>query len=157
MADPKDSAAGRSATPTGLRFGSRLRAAMEGLGSPEGTPITVHDLYRAIENEPDLAMSRGHLYRLVEGTAMPRLHVLEALARFFNLPVSYFVDDDDYRTATLAEIDAFGADLDAMRARLSRLRVMLVRDSGRGDNADSDTSDAGPSGTGDAGRASHSA
>lgn len=129
---------------------------MEGLGSPEGTPITVHDLYRAIENEPDLAMSRGHLYRLVEGTAMPRLHVIEALARFFNLPVSYFVDDD-YRTATLAEIDAFGADLDAMRARLSRLRVMLVRDRGRGDNADSDTSDAGPSGTGDAGRASHSA
>ena len=70
--------------------------------------------------------------------------------------LGYFVDDD-YRTATLAEIDAFGADHDAMRARLSRLRVMLVRDRGRGDNADSDTSDAGPSGTGDAGRASHSA
>ena len=48
----------REVTPTGRRFGARLRALIEGLGSTEtGQPITVDGLYRLIEDEPDLAMS----------------------------------------------------------------------------------------------------
>lgn len=123
MADP------REVTPTGRRFGARLRALMEGLGSAEtGRAITVDGLYRLIEDEPDLAMSRGHLYRLVDGRAIPRLDLIEALARFFKVPASYFVDDHTYLDETIDKVDAAVEDIDGMMARLNELRVALVRD-----------------------------
>ena len=123
MADP------REVTPTGRRFGARLRALMEGLGSTEtGRPITVDGLYRLIEDEEGLAMSRGHLYRLVEGSAIPRLDLIEALARFFKVPASYFVDDHTYLDETITTVDAAVDEIDRMESRLKELRVALVRD-----------------------------
>ena len=80
---------------------------MDGLGAADsGRPITVDGLYRMISNEPGLAMSRGHLYRLVDGTATPRLDVIEALANFFKVPASYFVDDHTYLDETINKVDA---------------------------------------------------
>ncbi len=102
---------------------------MEGLGSTEtGRPITVDGLYRLIENEGGLAMSRGHLYRLVEGSAIPRLDLIEALARFFKVPASYFVDDHTYLDETVTKVDSAVDEIDAMVTRLRELRVALVRD-----------------------------
>lgn len=116
-------------TPTGRRFGTRLRALMENLGiADSGRPITVDALYKLIEKEPSLAMSRGHLYRLVEGSAIPRLDLIEALARFFKVPASYFVDDHTYVEETISKVDAAVGEVDAMIQRLSELRVALVRE-----------------------------
>jgi transcriptional regulator with XRE-family HTH domain len=116
-------------TPSGRAFGARLRALMEGLGDPETKrPITVDALYKIIDTEPELAMSRGHLYKLVEGSALPRLDLIEALARFFGVPASYFVDDHSYVDETIARVDAALAEVDAMILRLTELRVALVRE-----------------------------
>lgn len=123
MADPKE------VTPTGRRFGARLKALMDGLGAADsGRPITVDGLYRMISNEPGLAMSRGHLYRLVDGTATPRLDVIEALANFFKVPASYFVDDHTYLDETINKVDAALREVDSMQTRLTQLRVALVRE-----------------------------
>jgi transcriptional regulator with XRE-family HTH domain len=102
---------------------------MENLGiADSGRPITVDALYKLIEKEPSLAMSRGHLYRLVEGSAIPRLDLIEALARFFKVPASYFVDDHTYVEETISKVDAAVGEVDAMIQRLSELRVALVRE-----------------------------
>ncbi len=116
-------------SPTGRRFGARLRALMEGLGAAEtGRPITVDSLYKLIEKEPDLAMSRGHLYRLVEGSAIPRLDLIEALARFFKVPASYFLDDHTFLEETIKKVDSALAEIDTFRSQLTELRVALVRE-----------------------------
>jgi hypothetical protein len=105
---------------------------MDSLGDPAtGRPITVDALYRIIDREPELAISRGHLYRLVEGSAMPRLDLIEALGRFFGVPASYFVGGPAYVDETIARVDATLAQVDAMMLRLSELRVALVRDRDR--------------------------
>jgi transcriptional regulator with XRE-family HTH domain len=102
---------------------------MEGLGDPAtGRSITVDALYKIIDTEPELAMSRGHLYRLVEGSALPRLDLIEALASFFGVPASYFVGGHTYSDETIARVDAALAEVDAMTARLTELRVALVRE-----------------------------
>lgn len=119
----------REVTPTGRRFGARLRALMENLGANDtGRPITVDGLYRLIEDDEHLAMSRGHLYRLVEGSAIPRLDLIEALAKFFNVPASHFVDDHTYLDETIDRVDAAIKEIDQMTTRLRELRVALVRD-----------------------------
>lgn len=116
-------------TPTGRRFGARLRALMDGLGTPKsGRPITVDALYKMMDNEPDLAISRSHFYKLVEGSALPRLDLIEALARFFGVPASYFVDDHTYLEETIAKVDEAIAQVDAMIQRLNELRVALIRE-----------------------------
>jgi transcriptional regulator with XRE-family HTH domain len=119
-------------TLSGRAFGARLRALMNGLGDPKTKrPITVDALYKIIDTEPDLAMSRGHLYKLVEGSALPRLDLIEALARFFGVPASYFVGDHTYLDETIVPVDAALAEVDAMILRLSELRVALVRERDR--------------------------
>ena len=116
-------------TPTGRQFGGRLRLLMDSLGDPEtGRPITVDALHKILDKDPELAMNRAQLYRLVEGTAVPRLDVVKALARFFGVPASFFVDDPTYRDETIARVDAALTQVDAMIARLRELRVALVRD-----------------------------
>lgn len=116
-------------TETGRRFGARLKALMENLGVAEsGRPITVDALYKLIDKEPELAMSRGHLYRLVEGSAVPRLDLIEALARFFKVPASYFVDNQTYAEETISKLDAAVEEVDAMLQRLTELRVALIRE-----------------------------
>lgn len=102
---------------------------MDGLGAADsGRPITVNGLYRMISNEPGLAMSRGHLYRLVDGTATPRLDVIEALANFFKVPASYFVNDHTYLDETINKVNAALREVDTMQTRLTQLRVALVRE-----------------------------
>lgn len=116
-------------TETGRRFGARLKSLMENLGvADSGRPITVDALYKLIDKEPELAMSRGHLYRLIEGSAVPRLDLIEALARFFKVPASYFVDDQTYTRETISKLDAAVSEVDAMLQRLTELRVALVRE-----------------------------
>lgn len=116
-------------THTGRQFGERLRALIAGIGAgTPAQPVTVDAFHRLIRTEPGLAMSRGQLYRLVDGSAAPpRLDRIVAFARYFNVPASYFLDDTAYSAETVAKIRAAVDDVDAMMQRLSELRVALVR------------------------------
>lgn len=137
MADPSD------VTPTGRRFGARLRALMESREVGEsGRPMTVDGLYREIEDVPGLAMSRGHLYRLCDGKAIPRLDVIEALARFFNVRTSYFVDDSTYTEGTLDTINDVAAKADVLMDALKQMKAELLRDIEQQRPPSGDTSDS---------------
>lgn len=118
------------ATPIGLRFAARLRTLMEAFSSPElGTaPLTVGRLYSLIENEPGVDISRAHFYHLADGTAVPRLDLIDALARFFRVPAKYFVDDAEPRFEEAGQINAVIDRIDASIALLHEIRMAMIRE-----------------------------
>lgn len=93
--------------PVAQRFGARLRELMErpSVGSERLTPDA---LFKRLKNDADtdLMISRAHVYKLCDGEAIPRLDVIVALAKFFNVSAAYFTDDRAYHEETIAKIDA---------------------------------------------------
>lgn len=62
------------------------------------TPLRIQRLLK--EQAPDLPVSQTQIYRYYHGEAPPRLDVVYELARFFDVPPTYFVVDN------VADIDA---------------------------------------------------
>src|SRR5213595_3555317 len=57
--------------------------------------LTLYSLAQHLELAyPDVPVSQSGLYRLVHGEAIPRLDLIIALARVFDVPPEYFVTDD---------------------------------------------------------------
>ncbi len=69
----------------------------ESLVSTEYGPIrslTLYSLAQHLETVyPDVPVSQSGLYRLIHGDAIPRLDLIIALARVFDVPPEYFVTD----------------------------------------------------------------
>src|SRR5262245_9772190 len=67
----------------------------ESLVSTEDGPIrslTLYSLAQHLETTyPDVPVSQSGLYRLIHGDAIPRLDLIIALARVFDVPPEYFV------------------------------------------------------------------
>lgn len=56
--------------------------------------LTLYSLAQHLELAyPDVPVSQSGLYRLVHGDAIPRLDLIIALARVFDVPPEYFVTD----------------------------------------------------------------
>ncbi|WP_280396319.1 helix-turn-helix domain-containing protein [Nocardia brasiliensis] len=56
--------------------------------------LTLYSLARHLELAyPDVAVSQSGLYRLIHGDAIPRLDLIIALGRVFDVPVEYFVTE----------------------------------------------------------------
>ncbi|KAA8881920.1 helix-turn-helix transcriptional regulator [Nocardia colli] len=56
--------------------------------------LTLYSLARHLELAyPDVPVSQSGLYRLIHGDAIPRLDLIIALARVFDVPTEYFVTD----------------------------------------------------------------
>jgi Helix-turn-helix len=70
----------------------------ESLVSTEDGPIrslTLYSLAQHLETDyPDVPVSQSGLYRLIHGEAIPRLDLIIALARVFDVPPEYFVTDE---------------------------------------------------------------
>jgi hypothetical protein len=69
----------------------------ESLVSTEDGPIrslTLYSLAQHLETDyPDVQVSQSGLYRLIHGEASPRLDLIIALARVFDVPPEYFVTE----------------------------------------------------------------
>jgi hypothetical protein len=70
----------------------------ESLVSTEDGPIrslTLYSLAQHLETVyPDVPVSQSGLYRLIHGEAIPRLDLIIALARVFDVPPEYLVTDE---------------------------------------------------------------
>ncbi|WP_040793332.1 helix-turn-helix domain-containing protein [Nocardia paucivorans] len=56
--------------------------------------LTLYSLAQHLELAyPDVPVSQSGLYRLIHGDAIPRLDLIIALARVFDVPPEYFVTD----------------------------------------------------------------
>ncbi len=57
--------------------------------------LTLYSLAQHLELAyPDVPVSQSGLYRLVHGEAIPRLDLIIALARVFDVPPEYFVTEE---------------------------------------------------------------
>jgi hypothetical protein len=60
--------------------------------------LTLYSLAQHLELAyPDVPVSQSGLYRLVHGEAIPRLDLIIALARVFDVPPEYFVTEQNKR------------------------------------------------------------
>ncbi|MEV6280154.1 helix-turn-helix transcriptional regulator [Nocardia sp. NPDC051832] len=65
-------------------------------GSTRG--LTLYSLAQHLELAyPDVPVSQSGLYRLIHGQAIPRLDLIIALARVFDVPPEYFVTPEEKR------------------------------------------------------------
>lgn len=80
-------------------FSRQLRRLIdESLVSAEDGPVrslTPYALAQHLEAAfPDVPVSQSGLYRLIHGETIPRLDLIIALARVFDVPPQYFVTDE---------------------------------------------------------------
>ncbi|ONM46367.1 helix-turn-helix domain-containing protein [Nocardia donostiensis] len=60
--------------------------------------LTLYSLAQHLELAyPDVPVSQSGLYRLIHGDAIPRLDLIIALARVFDVPPEYFVTEERKR------------------------------------------------------------
>ncbi|WP_067566627.1 helix-turn-helix domain-containing protein [Nocardia acidivorans] len=83
-------------------FSSRLSALIsESMVSTEDgatRSLTLYSLAQHLELAyPDVPVSQSGLYRLIHGDAIPRLDLIIALARVFDVPPEYFVTGERTR------------------------------------------------------------
>ncbi|MFG1792709.1 helix-turn-helix domain-containing protein [Nocardia sp. NPDC049149] len=65
--------------------------------------LTLYSLAQHLElAHPDVPVSQSGLYRLINGEAIPRLDLIIALARVFNVPPEYFVTVSERNTDSWA-------------------------------------------------------
>lgn len=80
-------------------FSSRLSALIaESMVSTEDgstRSLTLYSLAQHLELAyPDVPVSQSGLYRLIHGDAIPRLDLIIALARVFDVPPEYFISGE---------------------------------------------------------------
>lgn len=80
-------------------FSKQLRRLIEeSVVSSDTGPVRSLTLYALAQHleavYPDVPVSQSGLYRLIHGDAIPRLDLIIALARVFDVPPDYFVTDD---------------------------------------------------------------
>jgi plasmid maintenance system antidote protein VapI len=60
--------------------------------------LTLYSLAQHLEQAyPDIPVSQSGLYRLIHGDAVPRLDLIIALARVFDVPPEHFVTEQNKR------------------------------------------------------------
>lgn len=99
---PEMPASGAALTPrqaAATVFSNQLRKLIdESLVSSENGPVRSLTLYALAQHleaaYPDVPVSQSGLYRLIHGDAIPRLDLIIALARVFDVPPEYFVSED---------------------------------------------------------------
>jgi len=96
-------------------FAERLSALIESARAGGLAPHSYREISAAIDRAGGPAMSPAYLQQLATGKRVnPKIHYVEALARLFGVPVTYFFDEE---TIVDADGAAGEAKLMAMRAR----------------------------------------
>ena len=100
-------------------FAERLSALIESARAGGLAPHSYREISAAVERAGGPAMSPAYLQQLATGKRVnPKIHYVEALAKLFGVPVTYFFDDEPTADADADADGAAGeAKLMAMRAR----------------------------------------
>ncbi|MFB8281056.1 helix-turn-helix domain-containing protein [Nocardia colli] len=77
------------------RLSALISESVVSTGEGATRSLTLYSLARHLELAyPDVAVSQSGLYRLIHGDAIPRLDLIIALGRVFDVPVEYFVTEE---------------------------------------------------------------
>ena len=78
-----------------MSIAQRLERLFAQTAGPHGRPVTLQEIIHRMEKRGISTMSLSYLQQLRTGQAEnPRLQHLRALADAFDVPLSYFLDDD---------------------------------------------------------------
>ncbi|MUU73465.1 MULTISPECIES: helix-turn-helix domain-containing protein [Micrococcaceae] len=87
-----------------MSIAQRLERLFAQTAGPHGRPVTLQEIIHRMEKRGISTMSLSYLQQLRTGQAEnPRLQHLRALADAFDVPLSYFLDDDKDDSASTAE------------------------------------------------------
>jgi transcriptional regulator with XRE-family HTH domain len=76
-------------------FAERLSALIEAARGDGRAPHSYREISAAVERAGGPAMSPAYLQQLATGKRVnPKIHYVEALARLFGVPVTYFFDEE---------------------------------------------------------------
>ncbi|KZB82600.1 helix-turn-helix domain-containing protein [Amycolatopsis regifaucium] len=91
-------------------FAEKLSALIDSVRADEGAPHSYRELSAAIDRAGGPAMSPAYLQQLATGKRInPKIHYVEALARLFGVPVTYFFDDQEPQPVGEAKLMAMRA------------------------------------------------
>jgi transcriptional regulator with XRE-family HTH domain len=98
-------------------FAERLSALIEAARVDGRAPHSYREISAAVERAGGPAMSPAYLQQLATGKRVnPKIHYVEALARLFGVPVTYFFDEEA-ASPSPAPLPEGEAQLMAMRAQ----------------------------------------
>jgi transcriptional regulator with XRE-family HTH domain len=100
-------------------FAEKLCGLIDELRANSEAPHSYRELSSAIDKAGGPAMSPAYIHQLATGKRInPKIHYVEALARLFGVPVTYFFDDEEItEPSPAAEARGNEAKLMAMRAQ----------------------------------------
>ncbi|MEU4668813.1 helix-turn-helix transcriptional regulator [Amycolatopsis sp. NPDC023774] len=102
--------------PRQRTFAEKLSTLIDSSRADGRAPHSYREMSAAIERAGGPAMSPAYLQQLATGKRInPKIHYVEALAKLFGVPVTYFFDDEDERAS--GDAPAVEAKLMAMRAQ----------------------------------------
>lgn len=79
-----------------MTIAQRLEELFAATAGPHGRPVTLQEIIHRMEQRGISTMSVSYLQQLRTGQAQnPRLQHLRALADAFDVPLSYFLDEDE--------------------------------------------------------------
>ncbi len=91
-------------------FAEKLSALIDSVRADEGAPHSYRELSAAIDRAGGPAMSPAYLQQLATGKRVnPKIHYVEALARLFGVPVTYFFEDQEAQPVGEAKLMAMRA------------------------------------------------
>jgi transcriptional regulator with XRE-family HTH domain len=91
-------------------FAEKLSALIDSVRADEGAPHSYRELSAAIDRAGGPAMSPAYLQQLATGKRInPKIHYVEALAKLFGVPVTYFFDEQEPQPAGEATLMAMRA------------------------------------------------
>lgn len=91
-------------------FAEKLSALIDSVRANEGAPHSYRELSAAIDRAGGPAMSPAYLQQLATGKRInPKIHYVEALAKLFGVPVTYFFDEQEPQPAGEAKLMAMRA------------------------------------------------
>ncbi|MEC3982692.1 helix-turn-helix domain-containing protein [Amycolatopsis sp. H20-H5] len=103
--------------PRHRTFAEKLSALIDSVRADDEAPHSYRELSAAIERADGPAMSPAYLQQLATGKRInPKIHYVEALARLFGVPVTYFFDDNESQEPE-PNVSGGEARLMAMRAQ----------------------------------------
>jgi transcriptional regulator with XRE-family HTH domain len=100
-------------------FAEKLCGLIDELRANTEAPHSYRELSSAIDKAGGPAMSPAYIQQLATGKRInPKIHYVEALARLFGVPVTYFFDEEEIADPSAAtEVRGNEAKLMAMRAQ----------------------------------------
>jgi transcriptional regulator with XRE-family HTH domain len=110
-------------------FSRKLDELFNRIKKPDGKPFSYGDVAKGIQAEGEPSITAGYIWKLRTGAVKnPGYRVIKAIARFFDVPVAYFFEEERDETERLTEINLARQLKDSPQVQKIALRASSLAD-----------------------------